>query len=138
MISKVKKPNVVDVHVGNRVRARRLEIDMTQEQLAEKLGLTFQQVQKYEKGTNRIGSSRLAQISAALRVPVSHFFEGAPGANTPARAERDLGTELLATLGGVELARLYLAIPHGADRHALIAVAKALAGKSGTALRAAS
>lgn len=133
-----KKPNPIDVHVGQRIRARRMQLGITQEKLADAIDLTFQQVQKYEKGTNRVGASRMAQIGAALKTPVSYFFEGAPGGSTPASTARDLGTELLAALGGVELARLYLDIPHGADRHALIAVAKALAGKSGTALRVAS
>jgi len=73
-----KAPNPVDKHVGSRVRMRRMMLSMSQEKLGDSLGLTFQQVQKYEKGTNRIGASRLQQISAILQVPVSFFFEGAP------------------------------------------------------------
>ncbi len=71
-----KKPNEFDIHVGQRVRMARSMIKMSQERLGELLGVTFQQVQKYEKGTNRIGSSRLVQISQALGKPVSWFFEG--------------------------------------------------------------
>ena len=70
-----KQPNPVDIAVGSRVRMRRAMLNMTQEQLGEKLGITFQQVQKYEKGMNRIGASRLQQIATILSVPVSFFFE---------------------------------------------------------------
>lgn len=70
-----KQPNPVDIAVGSRVRMRRVMLGMTQEQLGDKLGITFQQVQKYEKGMNRIGASRLQQIAQILDVPVSFFFE---------------------------------------------------------------
>jgi transcriptional regulator with XRE-family HTH domain len=73
-----KLPNPIDRHVGSRVRMRRVMLGMSQEKLGEALGLTFQQVQKYEKGTNRIGASRLQQISRTLDVPPAFFFEGAP------------------------------------------------------------
>src|SRR6202142_4291826 len=73
-----KTPNPIDKHVGSRVRMRRMMLSMRQEKLGGALGLTFQQVQKYEKGTNRIGASRLQQISHILQVPVAFFFEGAP------------------------------------------------------------
>jgi transcriptional regulator with XRE-family HTH domain len=73
-----KVPNPIDRHVGSRVRMRRMMLGMSQEKLGDALGLTFQQVQKYEKGANRIGASRLQQISQILQVPVSFFFEGAP------------------------------------------------------------
>src|SRR3989475_8486216 len=73
-----RAPNPIDRHVGSRVRMRRMMLSMSQEKLGDALGLTFQQVQKYEKGANRIGASRLQQISSSLQVPVSFFFEGAP------------------------------------------------------------
>ena len=73
-----KAPNPVDKYVGSRMRMRRIMLGMSQEKLGEALGLTFQQIQKYEKGTNRIGASRLQQISYILQVPVAFFFEGAP------------------------------------------------------------
>jgi transcriptional regulator with XRE-family HTH domain len=73
-----KAPNPVDKHVGSRVRMRRMTLDMSQERLGDALGLTFQQMQKYEKGTNRIGASLLQHISHILQVPVPFFFEGAP------------------------------------------------------------
>jgi transcriptional regulator with XRE-family HTH domain len=79
-----KAPNPIDRHVGSRVRMRRVLLGMSQEKLGEALGLTFQQVQKYEKGTNRIGASRLQQISRTLNVPPSFFFDGAPMQDGPA------------------------------------------------------
>jgi transcriptional regulator with XRE-family HTH domain len=78
-----KAPNPIDEHVGRRVRMRRRMLAMSQGKLGDALGLTFQQVQKYEKGTNRIGASRLQQISHILQVPVAFFFEGAPTASAP-------------------------------------------------------
>ena len=77
MIAK-KAPNPTDKHVGARVRMRRMMLSMSQEKLGDALGLTFQQVQKYEKGANRIGASRLQQIAHILQVPVAFFFEGGP------------------------------------------------------------
>ncbi len=78
-----RKPNPVDVHVGSRVRYRRMIIGMSQEKLGEKMNLTFQQIQKYEKGTNRIGASRLFQLSKILEVPVGYFFEDAFANSAP-------------------------------------------------------
>jgi transcriptional regulator with XRE-family HTH domain len=84
----VKKiPNPIDRHVGSRVRMRRVMLGMSQEKLGDALGLTFQQVQKYEKGTNRIGASRLQQISRTLDVPPAFFFEGAPSFEAMAKPE---------------------------------------------------
>ena len=73
-----KSPNPVDIHVGSRIRLRRMMISMSQEKLGERLGLTFQQVQKYEKGANRVGASRLYAISKILEVPVEFFFADMP------------------------------------------------------------
>ena len=81
-----RKPNPVDVHVGSRVRYRRMIVGMSQEKLGEKINLTFQQIQKYEKGTNRIGASRLFQLSKILEVPVGYFFEDAFANSAPAHA----------------------------------------------------
>lgn len=72
----MRAPNPIDVYVGKRLRMRRLMLDMSQEALADALGLTFQQVQKYEKGANRVGASRLQRLSEILQVPVGFFFEG--------------------------------------------------------------
>jgi transcriptional regulator with XRE-family HTH domain len=72
-------PNPVDAHIGRRVRMRRIEINMSQEFLGEQIGVTFQQIQKYEKGANRVVASRLQEIGKVLEVPASFFFDGAPG-----------------------------------------------------------
>jgi transcriptional regulator with XRE-family HTH domain len=82
-----KAPNPVDTHVGSRVRMRRKMLAMSQQKLAKALGLTFQQVQKYEKGMNRIGGSRLQQMSHILQVPVGFFFEGVPGASAMSKSD---------------------------------------------------
>src|SRR5438874_12259665 len=76
-----KGPNPVDKHVGSRVRMRRLMLGMSQGKLADGIGLTFQQVQKYEKGANRIGASRLQHLANILQVPISFFFDGLPAAS---------------------------------------------------------
>ena len=76
---KTKVPNLIDAHVGSRLRMRRMMLGMSQEKLGEAFGLTFQQVQKYEKGTNRISASRLQQSAHILQVPVTFFFEGTLG-----------------------------------------------------------
>ena len=82
-----KAPNPIDKHVGSRVRMRRMMLGMSQEKLGDALGLTFQQVQKYEKGTNRIGASRLQHIASILGVTISFFFEGLPSETNAARAQ---------------------------------------------------
>ena len=78
---RIGKPHPIDVHVGSRVRLRRTLLGMSQDKLGEALGLTFQQVQKYERGANRIGSSRLFELSQILDVPVSFFFDDAPASD---------------------------------------------------------
>lgn len=74
-----KIPNPIDIHVGSRIRLRRTMLGMSQEKLGDSLGITFQQVQKYEKGANRVGASRLQHIAEILNVPIPFFFEGSPG-----------------------------------------------------------
>lgn len=79
MADSKKKPNPIDVHVGGRIRLRHNMLGLSQEKLGEHLGITFQQIQKYEKGTNRVGASRLQAIASILEAPVAYFFEDAPG-----------------------------------------------------------
>src|SRR5882724_1640218 len=79
MAATTKQPNAIDIHVGGRVRLRRTILRISQEKLGESLGITFQQIQKYEKGTNRISASRLQHIARVLDVPISFFFDEAPG-----------------------------------------------------------
>jgi len=110
-----KAPNPIDKHVGSRVRMRRVLIGMSQEKLGEALGLTFQQVQKYEKGTNRIGASRLQQISTILGVPVSFFFEGAPGHDNGKSGMSDSASsayvvDFLSTTEGLQLNKAFVRI----------------------------
>ena len=94
-----KAPNPVDRYVGSRVRMRRIMLGMSQEKLGEALGLTFQQIQKYEKGTNRVGASRLQQISEILQVPVSFLFDGGPSGLANAGPSRQRSPYSILSLG---------------------------------------
>lgn len=128
-----KTPNPIDKHVGSRVRMRRVLVGMSQERLGEALGLTFQQVQKYEKGTNRIGASRLQQISKVLGMPVEFFFEGSPQSDGEAAGFRDGAdttyvSDFLATNEGVQLNRAFLRIRDGRVRRKVVDLVSALAG----------
>ena len=113
----------VDVHVGKRIRHRRWMVGMTQQQLAEKVGIKFQQIQKYETGMNRVSASRLWDIAEAMTVPVSYFFEGADG-EVPAAAASAPG-DLLADKEALELVRSYYAIPEN-QRRRLFELARVL------------
>src|SRR3979411_826877 len=98
-----RNPNPIDKHVGSRLRMRRMMLGMSQEKLGDALGLTFQQVQKYEKGVNRVSASRLQHISQILQVPVPFFFEGAPGGSEGAPGAPSYINEFLATSDGLAL-----------------------------------
>jgi transcriptional regulator with XRE-family HTH domain len=100
----------VDKHVGSRARMRRMMLGMSQEKLGDALGLTFQQVQKYEKGTNRISASRLQHLSQILQVPVPFFFEGAPGGAAGLDESPSYVNEFLATSDGLVLAKAFTRI----------------------------
>lgn len=104
-----KSPNLIDVHVGGRVRLRRMMLGMSQEKLGEQLGLTFQQIQKYEKGANRIGASRLFHIASILDVPVQYFFDDMP---EEAKPEIDPGVDTESAESQVDLAG-FLRSPEG-------------------------
>jgi transcriptional regulator with XRE-family HTH domain len=115
--------NPIDGHVGSRVRMRRLMLKMSQSDLADGLGLTFQQVQKYEKGTNRIGASRLQHISQILQVPVPFFFDRAPGQSgaTVEIADSDsYVNDFLATSDGLALVKAFTRIPDPKLRRAIV------------------
>src|SRR5690349_16717920 len=119
--------NAVDRKLGQRVRARRLEIGMSQERLAELLGVTFQQVQKYEKGVNRIAASRLHDIAHALEMPVARFFEGISGrASAVAETGRDYIDDALATPEGTQLMTLFASIRSQKVRRRVVELVKAL------------
>lgn len=133
-----KKPNPVDTHVGSRVRLRRMLLGMSQERLGDSMGLTFQQVQKYEKGVNRIGASRLFQISKILDVPVQFFFEEAPyvgDGSKPGMAEPDSEAFILEFLNsreGLELNRAFVKISDPKVRKSVVDLVRALSAGSGT------
>ena len=103
-------PDPVDSHVGARIRTRRLLIGMNQETLAQKLGLTFQQVQKYEGGANRVSASRLAETAEILGVPVGYFFTDLPSSDADPKASKDPQRDLIHEPESLELIRLYYAI----------------------------
>jgi transcriptional regulator with XRE-family HTH domain len=120
-----KTPNPIDKHVGSRVRMRRMMLNMSQEKLGDALGLTFQQVQKYEKGTNRIGASRLQQISNILSVPVSFFFEGAPHSSGHSGGMSEAPSpayvaDFLATSDGLALTKAFMRIKNAKLRRRIV------------------
>lgn len=132
-----RKANPMDVHVGMRVRMRRVLLGMSQEKLGELLGLTFQQVQKYEKGVNRIGASRLFDLSHVLGVPIQYFYDEAPMSltavsATPGFAETNNDTyvaDLLASREGVELNKAFARIADPRVRRSIVELVKNLAGE---------
>lgn len=129
-VAKKKQPNPIDIHVGSRIRLRRTMIGMSQEKLGESLGITFQQVQKYEKGTNRVGASRLQNISAILNVPVSYFFEDAPGNDAQAGLEENSTSYVVSFLSsteGLQLNRAFVKIADPKVRRRIIDLVKELA-----------
>ncbi|MEA2894786.1 MAG: hypothetical protein QOJ84_401 [Bradyrhizobium sp.] len=135
-----KAPNPVDRHVGSRVRMRRIMLGMSQEKLGEGLGLTFQQIQKYEKGTNRIGASRIQHISEILQIPVSFLFEGSPGssAGTDSFGEAPSPTyvaDFLATAEGLALIRAFTRIPNIKLRRAIVDMVELIGDREDAASR---
>ncbi len=109
-------PHPVDVHVGKRVRHRRWLVGMTQQQLAEHVGIKFQQIQKYETGANRVSASRLWDIADALDVPISFFFEGLDDGNSKKREGEQLPADLMGDKEAMDLVRSYYAIPENQRR----------------------
>jgi transcriptional regulator with XRE-family HTH domain len=136
MTENKKKPNPIDVHVGSRIRLRRNMMSMSQERLGESLGITFQQIQKYEKGTNRVGASRLQAISSILGVPVSYFFEDAPGGEaveTRGLAEDGSASfvvDFLNSAEGIQLNRAFVQISDPKVRRKILELVKTLGGGS--------
>jgi transcriptional regulator with XRE-family HTH domain len=133
-----RRPNPVDIHVGNRVRLQRMLIGISQEKLGERLGLTFQQVQKYEKGINRIGASRLFELSRVLGVPVQFFYDDAPGSGsaptaTPGFADRPSDShvfEFLSSREGLELTRAFSRITDPKVRKSVLDLVRSLADEA--------
>ena len=131
-----KSPNPVDIHVGSRLRLRRMLVGLSQEKLGDRMGLTFQQIQKYEKGVNRIGASRLFKLSQVLDVPVQFFFEGMPsadGKSAAGMAESDSEAflyEFLNTRDGLELNRAFIKVTDANVRRSVIELVRSLGRKS--------
>jgi len=126
-------PNLIDKHVGSRVRMRRLMLGRSQTNLAEVLGITFQQVQKYEKGTNRMAASRLQHISQLLQVPVPFFFEGAPHLPGQPKGNGEEASpayvsEFLATSDGLALTKAFMRITEPSLRRRIVALVEEIAG----------
>ncbi|MCZ8036384.1 MAG: helix-turn-helix transcriptional regulator [Novosphingobium sp.] len=126
-----KVPNPIDRHVGSRVRMQRLVAGVSQEKLGGALGLTFQQVQKYEKGSNRISASRLQQIANMLDVPVSFFFEGAPTSEGVAESFGQPGvnahvSDFIVSSEGVQLTKAFVRIKSPAVRRRIIDLVETL------------
>ena len=137
MVDNKKKPNPVDIHVGSRVRLRRTMLGMSQEKLGESLGITFQQIQKYEKGTNRIGASRLQRISEVMTVPVSFFFEDAPTGMTGNESLQepsspDYVVDFLSSSEGLQLNRAFVRISDPKVRRRVIDLVRTLADSGET------
>ncbi|MGJ4931045.1 helix-turn-helix domain-containing protein [Bradyrhizobium sp. HKCCYLS2038] len=129
-----KAPNPVDKHVGSRVRMRRIMLGMSQEKLGEALGLTFQQIQKYEKGTNRVGASRIQQISEVLQIPVSFLFEGVPsgginGGESFEGSSPAYVSDFLATSEGLALTRAFTRIHDSKLRRSIVDLVEQIADR---------
>jgi len=130
-----KVPDPIDVHVGGRVRLRRMLIGMSQEKLGDALNLTFQQVQKYEKGANRIGAGRLFRIAQLLGVSIQFFFDDAPESlpmSAGGFAEADatpMTMDFVQTPEGIHLNRAFAGIKDNAVRKRLVDLTRALAGQ---------
>lgn len=131
-----KIPDPIDVEVGGKIKAQRRLVGMSQDTLAARLGVTFQQIQKYEKGTNRVGASRLQNISSILNVPVSFFFEDAPGDHADATTGLAEATssnyvvDFLSSSEGLQLNRAFVRITDPKVRRKLVDLVKALAAES--------
>jgi transcriptional regulator with XRE-family HTH domain len=135
---KTKAPNPVDVHVGGRLRLRRNMLDISQEKLADSLGITFQQIQKYEKGANRLSASKLFELANILNVPVSYFFEKAPSNKTPRTIEKPKGFEegqskfimdFLSSNDGLHLNRAFVKIKDPKIRKKIVELVESLADR---------
>jgi transcriptional regulator with XRE-family HTH domain len=131
-VSEIKAPNPVDKHVGSRVRMRRRMLAISQEKLGHALGLTFQQVQKYEKGTNRIGASRLEQIARILQVPVGFFFEDVSDASVTGKPDErtrflDEINQFISSPEGLRLVQAFLRIENPDVRRRVVALVQEIA-----------
>jgi transcriptional regulator with XRE-family HTH domain len=135
-----RRANPIDMHVGTRVRLRRMLLGMSQEKLGERLGLTFQQVQKYEKGVNRIGASRLYELGRVLGVSVSYFYDEAPESMSPMAATQseagfaempaeNYASDFLSSREGLELNKAFARITDAKVRRTIVELVRSLANE---------
>ena len=128
-----KTPDPIDKYVGSRIRMRRIMLGMSQEKLGDALGLTFQQVQKYEKGTNRVGASRLQQIADVLQVRVSLMFEGAPGTSASGGMSESASpayvSDFLATSDGLALTKAFTRLKDAKLRRSIVDLVEQIAAR---------
>ncbi|MGB3719136.1 MAG: transcriptional regulator [Proteobacteria bacterium] len=132
-----RRANPLDIHVGSRVRLQRMLLGMSQEKLGEQLGLTFQQIQKYEKGINRIGASRLYELAKVLGVSVEFFYEDAPGTTPTNKSSSSSGlsqtdryvVDFLSSREGVELNKAFVKITDPKIRRSIVDLVRTLAGE---------
>ena len=132
----MKTPNPIDKHVGGRVRMRRVMLAMSQQKLGDALGVSIQQVQKYEKGANRLGAGRLQQISHVLQVPVAFFFEGAPSASATCGSDGNAlsttwVTDFVASPDGIKLVKAFQGFSDAGLRRRIVLLVKEIAGDDG-------
>ncbi len=131
--NQTRKPNPIDIHVGGRIRLRRMMSGLSQERLGEQMGLTFQQIQKYEKGANRVGASRLFQLAQVLEVPVSYFFDDLEledkrhASGFAESKSQDFVLEFLNSREGLELNRAFVKIQDPQVRRRVIDLIRSLA-----------
>ena len=128
-ISRGDGPHPVDLHVGVRIRMRRKEMGVSQERLADSLGITFQQVQKYERGANRVSASKLWEIASALKTPVAYFYDGL-GDREAVTGQRDAAQEFLLSTEGIELMAAFPRIVGPAIRRKIVELVRVVAEDS--------
>jgi transcriptional regulator with XRE-family HTH domain len=132
--SRKRRAGPEDVEIGRKIRALRLERGLSQSDLARGIGLTFQQVQKYEKGTNRVSAGRLQRIADLLNVPITYFYSGL-GSRTPKKDSRKTGLDLIQTKGAMRLLRSYGDIASRGTKYALVVLAESLSNRGSAHVR---
>ena len=126
---RAKQPNATDVHVGSRIKLRRRILGISQERLGESLGVTFQRVQKYERGTNRVGASRLQLLATVLNVPIAFFFEDAPGSEWASIENVDVSSgdqKFITSIEATQLSQNFMGIRDVHVRRRIFDLVKAL------------
>ena len=128
-----KSPDLIDRHVGSRVRMRRMMLGMSQTDLGQAFGVSYQQIQKYEKGLNRMGASRLQQAANILGVPVPFFFENLPGTQPPGQGAPlpDYIDEFVSSYDGMRLIKAFMRLDNGGLRRAIVTLVEEISSRDG-------